>query len=92
MSEKTLEEEVERKEARLERLKEELLNEKARARHHEKTISDFVSTIHTIVQKKDEKEYINDLMKLFQKFVKPHAEEIQDKKRKDPETIEELDR
>jgi lysyl-tRNA synthetase class I len=69
-----------------------LLLEKARARAHEKTISDFVSTIHTIVQKKDEKEYINDLMLLFKRFVKPHAEEIQDKKRKDPETIEELDR
>jgi len=31
-------------------------------------------------------------MMLFKRFVKPHAEEIQDKKRKDPEIIEELDR
>lgn len=31
-------------------------------------------------------------MLLFKRFVKPHADEIQDKKRKDPETIEELDR
>jgi len=31
-------------------------------------------------------------MTLFKRFVKPHADEIQDKKRKDPETIEELDR
>lgn len=66
--------------------------EKAKARQHEKAISDFVSIIHSTVQKKDEKEYIHQLMMLFKRFVKPHAEEIQDKKRKDPEIIEELDR
>lgn len=31
-------------------------------------------------------------MSIYKKFVKPHASEIQDKKKKDPETIEELDR
>lgn len=83
---------MKQREERLDLLKDDLLSEKGKARAHEKTISEFVSTIHTIVQKKDEKEYINDLMLLFKRFVKPHAEEIQDKKRKDPETIEELDR
>jgi len=76
----------------LDNLKKALLLQKAKARAHDKTISDFVKKIHTIVQAKDEKEYITELIKLFQQFVKPHAEEIQDKKRKDPETIEELDR
>ena len=32
------------------------------------------------------------MMYLFNNFVKPRADEIQDQKRKDPETIEELDR
>ena len=40
------------------KLQQELLNEKSKARAHEKTISDFVSTIQKIVQKKDEKQYI----------------------------------
>ena len=83
---------VDARKEKLEKLKSELNTEKGKARSHEKTISEFVSTIHAIVQKKDEKEYINDLMLLFKRFVKPHADEIQDKKRKDPETIEELDR
>jgi cilia- and flagella-associated protein 57 len=85
-------EDVKQRQLRLARLKEELLHEKGKARAHEKTISEFVGMIHTTVQKKDEREYINDLMELFKRFVKPHADEIQDKKRKDPETIEELDR
>lgn len=44
------------------------------------------------MQTKDEKLYIEALISIYKKFVKPHASEIQDKKRKDPETIEELDR
>lgn len=51
-----------------------------------------MSKIHTVVQSKDEKKYIEELITIYKRFVKPHASEIQDKKKKDPETIEELDR
>jgi DNA repair exonuclease SbcCD ATPase subunit len=76
----------------LEELDEKIKEEKARTRMHEKTISDFVARIHSVVQTKDEKKYIEELINIYKKFVKPRAGEILDKKRKDPETIEELDR
>ena len=44
------------------------------------------------MQEKDENAYITGLMKIYKKNVKDFADEIIDKKKKDPETIEELDR
>lgn len=83
---------VDKRAERHQKLQQELFNEKARARAHEKTISDFIGAINTIVQKKDEKQYIQGLMHLYNQFVKPLSDEIQQQKQKDPEIIEELDR
>lgn len=44
------------------------------------------------MQEKDENAYITGLMKIYKKNVKDFADEIIDKKKKDPETIDELDR
>jgi uncharacterized protein (UPF0305 family) len=44
------------------------------------------------VQEKDKNAYITGLMKILNQNVKDFADEIIDKKKKDPETIDELDR
>jgi hypothetical protein len=41
---------------------------------------------------RDNEKYIEGLMVIYNKFCKQYADQIQEKKRKDPETIEELDR
>jgi hypothetical protein len=41
---------------------------------------------------KDEKSYILGLMRIYEFYVKKYSDEILEKKKKDPETIEELDR
>lgn len=66
--------------------------EKKETKKQEKKIQDFVSEINKIVQEKDENAYITGLMKIYKKNVKDFADEIIDKKKKDPETIDELDR
>ncbi len=49
--------------------------------------------MHKIVQNKgDERAYIAGLMKIYEAYVKKYSDEILEKKKKDPETIEELDR
>jgi TolA-binding protein len=53
----------------------------------------FVNDIHKIVQiKGDEKAYVTGLMRIYETYAKEYSEEILEKKKKDPETIEELDR
>jgi hypothetical protein len=44
------------------------------------------------VQLKDEKSYVTGLMRIYEGYVKKYSDEILEKKKKDPETIEELDR
>jgi hypothetical protein len=41
---------------------------------------------------KDEKSYVQGLMRIYDQYVKKYSDEILEKKKKDPETIEELDR
>lgn len=53
----------------------------------------FVNDVHKIVQhKQDERAYIAGLMRIYETYVKKYSDEILEKKKKDPETIEELDR
>ena len=53
----------------------------------------FVNDVHKIVQHKgDERAYISGLMRIYETYVKKYSDEILEKKKKDPETIEELDR
>lgn len=51
-----------------------------------------MNDIHKIVQLKDEKSYVTGLMRIYENYVKQYSDEILEKKKKDPETIEELDR
>jgi len=51
-----------------------------------------VNDVHKIVQGKDEKAYVTGLMRIYENYVKRYSDEILEKKKKDPETIEELDR
>lgn len=41
---------------------------------------------------KDEKSYVTGLILIYDRYVKEYSDEILEKKKKDPETIEELDR
>lgn len=67
--------------------------EKVQTKEKERTVQRFVNDIHKIVQQKgDEKAYVTGLMRIYETYAKEYSEEILEKKKKDPETIEELDR
>ena len=52
-----------------------------------------MNKVHETAQNKnDERMYIKGLMEIYETFVKKYSDEILEKKKKDPETIEELDR
>lgn len=55
-----------------------LILEKARTRAHEKTIGEFTKEISNSIMdsKNDDKKYIETLIQIYKKFVKPHAAEI----------------
>lgn len=58
----------------------------------DQTINNFVNDVHKTYKTKNDEEYIKGLMNIYNKYVRQHIEEIQENKKKDPETIEELDR
>lgn len=90
---KGLEEDVNRRDKKIKDLGKSLLNEKASTKEKERTVQSFVNDIHKIVQHKgDERAYIAGLMRIYEAYVKKYSDEILEKKKKDPETIEELDR
>lgn len=83
---------LEKKQFKITQLTKELNAEKNITKEKEKTIFKIITDIHNYVQSKDEKSYAAGLMKLNQDYVRPRASELLEKKKKDPETIEELDR
>lgn len=83
---------LEKKQFKITQLSKELNAQKNTTKEKEKFIFKIITDIHTYVQDKDEKSYAAGLMKLNQDYVTPNAPELLDKKKKDPETIEELDR
>lgn len=83
---------LEKKQFKITQLSKELNAQKNITNEKEKTIFKIITDIHTYVQNKDEKSYAAGLMKLNQDYVRPRASELLEKKKKDPETIEELDR
>ena len=87
-----LKDDVDRRQDKIDELQDSVLKEKGSTKAKEKTIQSFVNDIHKIVQQKDEKAYVSGLMKIYENYVKKYSDEILEKKKKDPETIEELDR
>jgi hypothetical protein len=87
-----LKDDVDRRKDKIDELEKNLTKEKYSTKTKEKTIQSFVNDIHKIVQHKDEKLYVTGLMKIYENYVKKYSDEILEKKKKDPETIEELDR
>ena len=83
---------LEKKQFKITQLSKELNAQKNITKEKEKAIFKIITDIHTYVQDKDEKSYAAGLMKLNQDYVRPRASELLEKKKKDPETIEELDR
>ena len=89
---KGFEGEVGEKVKKIENLNRHVKREKARTKDQERVINAFTQEIHRLVQTKNERIYKEGLLKIFEKFVKPYQEEILARKKKDPETIEEMDR
>lgn len=89
---KQLEDETDEKIDIEENLKDQLIREKILTKREEAKINDFTFTIQKYEQMRDNEKYIEGLMVIYNKFCKQYADQIQEKKRKDPETIEELDR
>jgi len=83
---------LEKKQFKITQLSKELNTQKNLTKEKEKTIFKIITDIHNYVQSKDEKSYAAGLMQLNQDYVRPRASELLEKKKKDPETIEELDR
>jgi len=83
---------LEKKQFKITQLSKELNAQKNITKEKEKTIFKILSDIHTYVQNKDEKSYAAGLMKLNQDYVRPRASELLEKRKKDPETMEELER
>ena len=67
-------------------------NEKSRTKQKEKIINSFVNDVHKAYKTKNDEEYIKGLMNIYNNYVRQHTDEILENKKKDPETIEELDR
>ena len=87
-----LKDDVDRRQDKINDLVDNVQREKGQTKLKEKTIQSFVNDIHKIVQGKDEKTYVTGLMRIYESYVKKYSDEILEKKKKDPETIEELDR
>ena len=87
-----LEDELSKRDSKIKQIDAELAKQKAVTNDKQKTIFKIVNDIHKYVQSKDEKSYVAGLMQLNQDYVMPRITELLEKKKKDPETIEELDR
>ena len=66
--------------------------EKTKTKQKEQTINNFVNDVHKAYKSKNDEIYIKELMNIYNKYVRAHTDEILENKKKDPETIEELDR
>jgi len=82
---------LEQKEQKIMQLKKELSHQTQLTKEKEGTILKFISDVHNCIQYKDEKEYIGEMKKLNELYVHSNPE-ILDKLKKDPETIEEINR
>lgn len=87
-----LQSDVERRKTKIEELRAVLKAEKEKTKEKENVVQSFVNKVHETIQRKNEKAYIKGLMDIYETYVKKYSEEIVEKKKKDPETIEELDR
>lgn len=89
---KNLDKEVESRKDKIKELQNKVQKEKNKTKDKERIISDFVNAVHKAYKNKNEDKCIEDLMDIYKKFVKDYIEEILENKKKDPETIEELER
>lgn len=86
------EDELTKKQSKISQLTHEFNSQKAKTKDKEKLVFRIVADINRYVQSKDEKSYVNGLMQLNQDYVMPRSNEFKQKKKKDPESVEELDR
>jgi hypothetical protein len=87
-----LKEEKRKKKAKILEMEQKVRNEKGRTKQRERVINSFVNDVHKYYKTKNDEEYIKGLMSVYNLYVRQHIDEILENKKKDPETIEELDR
>ena len=83
---------MENKDHKIDSMTKKVEHEKLETKKKEKTINDFVNDVHKAYKTKNDEEYIKGLMNIYNEYVRQHTDEILENKKKDPETIEELDR
>lgn len=88
----TLEGDVQKKEEKINEMELKLTKEKFKTKSKEQIINNFVNDVHKAYKTKNDEEYIKGLMSIYNMYVRQHTDEILENKKKDPETIEELDR
>lgn len=72
--------------------KQRLDEEKYRTKLQQQTISRFVTKVHSAYKSKNDDVYIRKLMDLYKEFVENNMSQVLENKKKDPDTINELDR
>ena len=87
-----LRQDVEARRSQVKTLSKQLKKTKGETKKHEQKIQDFIQELQRIMQKESDSEKISGLMKIYKNNVKDHADQVLEKKKKDPETIEELDK
>ena len=86
------EDELAKKQSKINQLMKDLKVQRGDTKEKEGLIFKIVDDINNYVQQKDEKVYVKGLMQLYQEYVLPRQGSLASKKKKDPETKEELDR
>lgn len=87
-----LEKKIEQNEALIKAWKQKLDDEKSRTKDQQQTISSFVTKVHSAYKSKNDDVYIKKLMDLYKEFVEENMSQVLQNKKKDPDTINELER
>jgi hypothetical protein len=87
-----LEQDVDRRKEKIKEMEEKVKAERTRTKQKEQVINSFVNDVHKAYKSKNDEVYIRELMNIYNRYVREHTDEILENKKKDPETIEELDR
>lgn len=88
----SLEIDVQKRDEKISEMKNKVAFEKTKTKQREQTINNFVNDVHKAYKSKNDEVYIKELMNIYNRYVRAHTDEILENKKKDPETIEELDR
>lgn len=87
-----IEKKIEQHQALIKIWKQKLDNEKSKTKERQQTISSFVTKVHSAYKSKNDDVYIKKLMELYRDYVEHNMSQVLQNKKKDPDTINELER